>query len=119
MYLRPFALLVLLLSTVTVAVAEDRFSDPRFEITWKIKGSAPAFRFDGQVMNRQAIEVSSIVLAVESLDANGQVTSTTVGFIDGAVSGNSSRTFSFKCSITGDSKNVRLRPVSWQSSKGS
>ena len=28
------------------------------------------------------------------------------------------RTFSFKCSITGDSKNLRLRPVSWQSNKG-
>ena len=119
MYLRPtLAFLVLLLSTVTVAGAEDRFTDPRFEITWKMKGSAPASRFDGEVMNRQTIEVSSIVLAVESLDANGHVTSTTVGFIDGSVSGNSTRTFSFKCSITGDSKNLRLRPVSWQSNKG-
>jgi hypothetical protein len=112
-------ILVLLASMVTVASAQDtRFSDQRFDITWKVRGNAPAFRFDGEVTNRQPIDVSNIVLAVESLDANGLVTSSAVGFIDGTVGGNSSRTFSFKCSITGDSKNLRLRPVSWQSNKG-
>ena len=120
MYLRrSLAGLALLLGIASVATAQDnRFSDHRFELTWRIRGSAPAFRFDGEVVNRQPIDVSDIVLAVESLDATGRVTSTTVGFIDGPVSGNSSRAFSFRCSITGDSKNLRLRPVSWQSNKG-
>ena len=109
----------LLLATAAVVTAqENRFSDSRFELTWRVRGTAPAFRFDGEVANRQAVDVSDIVLAVESLDASGRVTSTTVGFIDGAVAGNTTRTFSFRCSITGDSKNVRLRPVSWQSNRG-
>ena len=93
---------------------DSRFSDGRFEITWRVRGTAPAFRFDGEVSNRQAIDVSDIVLAVESIDATGRVTSTTVGFIDGPVSGNGSRSFSFRSSITGDAKSLRLRPVSWQ-----
>ena len=118
MHLRlALVFLALLVATPTVAGAQDsRFSDGRFEITWRVRGSAPAFRFDGEVTNRQAIDVSDVVLAVESIDAAGRVTSTTVGFIDGPVSGNGSRTFSFRCSITGDAKSLRLRPVSWQSS---
>jgi hypothetical protein len=118
MHLRlTLVFLAVLLAIPSLADAQDsRFSDARFEITWRVRGSAPAFRFDGEVTNRQAIDVSDIVLAVESIDAAGRVTSTTVGFIDGPVSGNGSRTFSFRSSITGDARNLRLRPVSWQSS---
>jgi hypothetical protein len=116
MHLRlTLVFLAVLLAIPSLVDAQDsRFSDGRFEVTWRVRGSAPAFRFDGEVTNRQAIDVSDIVLAVESLDATGRVTSTTVGFIDGPVSGNGSRAFSFRSSITGDAKNLRLRPVSWQ-----
>jgi hypothetical protein len=118
MHLRlTLVFLAVLVATPPVADAQDsRFSDSRFEITWRVRGTPPAFRFDGEVTNRQPIDVSDIVLAVESVDASGRVTSTTVGFIDGSVTGNGSRAFSFRSSITGDAKSLRLRPVSWQSS---
>jgi hypothetical protein len=97
---------------------ESQYADGRFEVTWRVTGAGASARVDGRIVNRHGFAVYQIVFAVESLDGEGRVVGTSVGFVDATVPENDSREFSLRARILPGAKGVRLRPVSWRTLGG-